>query len=142
MKNQLLFLFLIFTSISYSQTWNLIGSTKEAKLIKNGTGLYVLKYKSEYGIIYTAKITRQRREEGNFPKNLGEGGFLGFFKMLGPSQEEESVSAVYEFCKTDDPDYDIIIMWANITYNYEYKFKGVVSRVDVFGELVDTWFIK
>jgi hypothetical protein len=63
MKKLLLIALLILTNISFSQTFTLTG-TKNAKLIKTGTGQYQLKYKEEYSdYIYTDKIIRQRREE-------------------------------------------------------------------------------
>ena len=47
MKKLLLIALLILTNISFSQTFTLTG-TKNAKLIKTGTGQYQLKYKLEH----------------------------------------------------------------------------------------------
>jgi hypothetical protein len=148
MKNLILIAFLILTNISFSQTFKLIGS-KTANLIKTGTGQYKLKYKEEYSdYIYTDQITRQRRKEGTTKKYLNEGAFGGLGSLGGilspngaSNNEVPVVPAVYEFCKTDDPDYEIVIMWANIFWDYSKPFKGVVGKISVLGEMTDMWLI-
>ena len=146
MKNLLLIALLILTNISFSQTFTLIGA-KNAKLIKTGTGQYQLKYKEEYSdYIYTDKITRQRRQEGETKKYINEGAFgglRGLGGVLGGSgkTEEVTVPAVYEFCKTDNPDYEIVIVWANVFWDYTKPFKGIVGKINILGEMTDMWLI-
>ncbi len=147
MKKLLLIAFLILTNISFSQTFTLTG-TKNAKLIKTGTGQYQLKYKVEYSDnIYTDKITRQRREERKVKKFINDSGFSGLGGMLSSGgavkNEELTVPAVYEFCKTDDPDYEIVIVWANVYWDFWTKpFKGMVVKTSVLGEVTDSWLIE
>ena len=147
MKTLLLIAFLVFTNISFSQTFTLTG-TKNAKLIKTGTGQYQLKYKGEYGDnIYTDKITRQRREEGKVKKFINDGGLSALGGILSSGgavkTEELTVPAVYEFCKTDDPDYEIVIVWANVYWDWtKPAFKGMVVKTSVLGEVTDSWLIE
>jgi hypothetical protein len=136
MKKLLLISFLVFTNISFSQTFNLIGKNN-AKLFKTGTGQYQLKYKASFGdYIFTDKITRQKREDGQYQKYID----LGAFEWFAPA-EKEQVNAVYEYCKTDDPDYQIVIVWANIFYKLD-PYSGIVAKINVLGEFTDVWFIE
>jgi len=146
MKNLLLIAFIILTNISFSQTWTLVGKTS-SKLFKKGTGIYELKYKSEYDdYIFTDKLTRTSRVEGKEEKYFrGEEDF-----WLSKEQKNEMVPAVIENYKCDDPDYVFMVFWANIIYSVpregssfpnRYNAKGYIVKISILGEITDIWMI-
>ncbi len=147
MKNLLLIAFLILTNISFSQTWTLQGKTS-SKLFKKGTGIYELKYKSEYGeSIFTLNLTRTSKKEDKVYAHFGGDPLLATFGILASKEEREKaepvVPAVIEICKSNDPDYKYLIFWANVKYGPfpYYNAIGYIIETSVLGDITNIWFI-
>ena len=114
-------------------------------MFKKGTGIYELKYKSEYSDdIFTYKLKRTSRKEGKEEKYLlGKGDF-----WLTDEQENEMVPAVIENYDSDDPNFIFIVFWANILvaepkegFPVRCNAKGYIVKVSVLGEITDIWSI-
>ena len=70
--------------------------------------------------------------------------FIGAF---APKEElkklEPQVPAIIEVCKSNDPDYVYVIVWANVKYGDfpYYNARGYIGERSVLGEITSIWFI-
>ena len=134
-------------NVPVDSPWTLQGTTS-SKLFKTGTGKYDLKYNSEYGNnIITKNLTRIRRSETNVDAHFMGNPMLKTFGIFAPKEElekaEPQVPAIIEVCKSNDTDYEYMIVWANIKYgDFPYSnARGYILERSILGDYTSIWFI-